>query len=67
MADIDCEAVSWTITGDRLAASILVAEDSRRIQKQRPLVFHAFDIVNWQGTHLKPKKLRERLPYLQDL
>ena len=43
-------------------------EASKRLQVEQsaPIIVHAFDITNWQGTDLKRKPLCERLSYLAD-
>lgn len=44
------------------------SEASTKFQKEQncPLVAHVFDILSWQGTDLRGKKLCERLSYLPD-
>ncbi len=46
----------------------LEAEASLRLQREQDagLVLHAFDIVSWQGTDLRKRKLAERLGYLDE-
>jgi len=60
------------VTGSSLQSTVAVLRmkygASRRLQLEQdaPLVFHAFDITNWDGQNLKARKLCERLAFLSD-
>ncbi len=52
-----------------VAAVLALRPESARclqVEQNAPLMFKAFDIPRWDGRDFRPKKLIERLPYLND-
>jgi hypothetical protein len=63
-ATLDCEITSEGGLQETIALLHTSPEESRRRQRDTPLLINCFDLTNWEGTDLRARRLEERLTYL---
>src|SRR5258708_14326099 len=64
-ATVDCEVVAGNL---QQSNSLLHARasESLRLQKETPLKLYVFDLIKWEQTDLRLRKLAERLSFMPD-
>jgi hypothetical protein len=66
-ATLDCEVTSEGGLQETTALLHTSPAESKRRQRDTPLLVNCFDITNWEGTDLRARRLEERLGFLPTL